>query len=302
MLPALVVLLYLPILVWVATGVVLLGTFHRSRPRVVLRLATGFLSLWALLATTALVWVLAHGGYPGLIALGRQPLALFDPQYLPLWGAGAVGALVVLSLAFFLNQLVGRGFLHLLHPTPLRWPHRLPRPAERTSLLRYPGAAPEAFSFTLLALSGPDRRLPHRHEVILVSDGLTERLTAEELEAVVAHELGHVRDLDARYLTFVRTLARAMRWDPIFALLAASLTRREEYAADDAAVALTRRPLALARALYKAAAYAGGADAPAGAAAFLGAGGRASVSETRRRIERLIALARSGTYGPPEDA
>ena len=300
--PALVALLYLPVLIWIGTGVVLLVTFRRSRPRVVLRLATGFLALWALLVTTTLVWVLANGGLPGLLALGREPLLLFDPRYLLLWGVGGVGALLVLSLAFFLNQLVGRGFLHLLHPTPLRWPHRLPRPAERISLLRYSASAPEAFSFTLVELSGPDRRLPHRHEVILVSDGLLARLTAEELEAVVAHELGHVRGLDARYLTFVRTLARAMRWDPVFAVLASSLTRREEYAADDAAVQLTRRPLALARALFKAATDADNAGVLPGATAFLGAGGSRGVSETHRRIARLIALARSGAFEPPEDA
>ncbi len=301
MLPALVALLYLPVLIWVSVGIVLLVAFRRSAPRLVLRLAATFLALWALLATTTLVWVLANGGYPALLRLVHEPLILFDLRYGMLWMAGAAGALVVFAVAFVLNQLVGRGFLHLLHPTPLRWPHRLPRPPERTSLLRYASARPEAFSFTLLALSGAGRRGPHRHEVILLSDALVARLAPEELEAAIAHELGHIRGLDARYLTFFRTLSRMMRWDPFLALLARSLTRREEYQADDEAVALTRQPLALARALFKASTLPPPVALP-GASAFLGMGGRSGAAETARRIERLIALWESGAYRTPEAA
>jgi Zn-dependent protease with chaperone function len=299
-LPALVALLYVPVVVWIATGVVLLVLYRSSRPRLVLRLAAGFLALWALLATTTLVWVLSNGGVPGLLALARQPLSLFDPRYGVLWATGAAGAVGVLTVAFLLNQLVGRGLLHLLHPTPLRWPHRLPHPAERTSLLRFGARSPEAFSFTLLGVAGPGRTRPHRHEMILISDGLLERLTAEEFEAVVAHELGHVRDLDARYLTYFRTFARMMRWDPVLAVLSAALTRREEYSADDAAIALTRRPLALARALFKASSDGGPSGFPS-VTGFLGVRGHRGISETRRRIERLIALAESGAYGPLEE-
>ncbi len=301
MLPALVALLYLPVLVWGVLGMGLLLAFRRSAPRLVLRLAATFLGLWALLATTTLVWVLANGGYPALLRLVREPLALFDPQYGMLWAVGALGALSVFGVAFLLNQLVGRGFLHLLHPTPLRWPHRLPRPRERTSLLRFPSERPEAFSFTLLELSGGGRSRPHRHEMILLSDGLVDRLTPEEVEAVVAHELGHIRGLDARYLTFLRTLSRMMRWDPVLAGLARSLTRREEYQADDEAVSLTRRPLALARALFKASTVPL-PGAPPAATGFLGSGDRAGASETVRRIERLIALWESGVYPASEDA
>ncbi len=299
MVPALVALLYLPVLVWVLTGLLLLGAFRRAAPRLVLRLAAAFLALWALLATTTLAWVLTNGGWSAMMTLLHEPLALFDPRFVLLWAVGAFGALVVFSAAFLLNQLVGRGFLHLLRPLPLDWPPRLPRPATRTSLLRYPSATAEAFSFTLLAVRGGGRRRPHRHEVILLSDELVDRLSPEELEAVVAHELGHVRGLDARYLTFVRTLARLMRWDPLLAALASSLTRREEYQADDEAVAITHRPLALARALFKASTLPTAPGRP-WASGFLGGGGRGAARETARRIERLIALAASGAYGAPE--
>ncbi|HYK92742.1 MAG TPA: hypothetical protein VEY07_01705 [Thermoplasmata archaeon] len=108
MLPALVALFYVPVLGWVSIGVVLLVAFRRSGPRFVLRLAAAFLALWALLATTTLVWVLANGGLAGVFTLFHAPFVMFDPRYSILWLVGALGVLLIFSLAFTLNQLVGR--------------------------------------------------------------------------------------------------------------------------------------------------------------------------------------------------
>jgi heat shock protein HtpX len=61
------------------------------------------------------------------------------------------------------------------------------------------------------------------HASIAVTEGLLTTLTREELQGVVAHELGHVRNLDIRLMTVVAALTgaivlladwsrRAMRW------------------------------------------------------------------------------------------
>lgn len=302
MFPPLVGLLYAPVVVWVGTGLGLLVAFRRSAPTVVLRLASVFLATWALLATTTLAWVLANGGAVAVLALLRSPLLLFEPRYAGLWVAGALGALAILALAFTLNQLVGRGFLRLLRPVPLAWPEGIPRPAATTSLLAFDSARAEAFSFTILEIGAGRRRPVGRHEIVLLSRPLLSRLTADEVEAAVAHEIGHVRGLDGRYLTFLRTLARMMRWDPMIAYLARSLTRREEYRADDEAVKLTGRPLSLARAIFKVSTLDEGGTVPAFAAGFLGSGGRASRRETLERIQRLVRMAESqaATGGPVE--
>jgi Zn-dependent protease with chaperone function len=289
----LLIALYVPVAVWVATGLGLLFAFRRSAPPVVLRLAATFLALWALLATTTLVWVLTHGGWDAIVALAQRPLSLFAPGTEVLWVEGAVGAFLVFSVAFLMNQLVGRGLLALLHPEPREWPSQLPVPGERTSFLVFPSARPEAFSFTLLESGG--RRLVRRREVILMSDGLASRLLPEEIEAVVAHELGHIRGLDSRYLTFLRTLSRMMRWDPLLAYLAYTLTRREEFRADEEAARLTKRPMALARALYKAMASPGPPTMRPGDAFLGGSGGRAR-REAVERIQRLVAMSESGRF------
>ncbi len=288
-------LFYVPVAIWVAAGVGLLVAYRKSTPRLVLRLAAFFLALWAILATTVLAWVLLNGGVPAVLALVHSPLLLFQIRWARVWLTGALGALAVFTAAFLLNQLVAHGLLRLLPVSEIPWPRDLARPASPTSLLAFDSPEAEAFSFTLLRSGVREGRWPYRHDVILVSRGLRALLTPEELEAVVAHELGHIRGLDGRYLTFVRTLARMMAWDPLLAYLARSLTTREEYRADLDAARMTHRPLALARALYKTLSLpssVGRRPFPA----LLRVSGRHGTREAYERIRRLVALAETGAY------
>ena len=124
--------------------------------------------------------------------------------------------------------------------------------------------------------------------MILVSDRLLAELEPQEWEAVLAHEVGHLQELDGRYLTFFRTLSRLMRWDPILAYFAESLTSREEYRADLDAVELTQRPRAMARALYKAAFLS--PPTTRGVPGLLGVGGRRG---RRHAMERIRAARRA---------
>lgn len=288
-------LLYLPVMVWIATGMGLLVAYRKSTPRLVLRLAAGFLALWAVLATTVLVWVLLNGGAGAVIALLHSPLLLFQGRWAFVWMTGAAGALAVFTVAFALNQLVGHGLLRVLLTTAVEWPADLPAPERPTSLLELESAAPDAFSFTLLEPGIREGRLPYRRDVIVVSRGLRTFLAPEELDAVVAHELGHIRGLDSRYLTFLRTFAHMMRWDPLLAYLSRALTTREEYRADLEAAQMTRQPMALARALFKA------MNMPESAPTrpfpgLLRLAGRHGRSEAYERIRRLVALAESGAF------
>ncbi len=129
------------------------------------------------------------------------------------------------------------------------------------------------------------------HASIAVTDGLLQMLSREELQGVVAHELGHVRNLDIRLMTVVAALVgalalladwtgRAMRFGgtrrsakrekgggnllffavwivavmlaPVVGrLLALAVSRRREYLADATGAELTRNPLGLAGALEK---------------------------------------------------
>lgn len=284
----------LPAAVWLATGVGLLIAFRRASSPVLLRLAATFVALWALLATTALVTVLSLGGWSSIGMLLTAPWQMWEPSHWAYWVLGGIGTLAILTVAFSLNQVVGRGFLYLLGPSPLMWPARLGTPPARTRLYSFRSDRLDAFSFTILG--GDWRQLVQRREVILLSEGLLDRLTPAETEAVIAHEVGHIRDLDARYVTFFRTLARMMRWDPVLAYLAWAITRREEYRADLAAARATRNPQALARALLKVLTTPASDARPAAVVALLGFGGLRGRREAHLRIRRLMELAESPEY------
>jgi len=120
-----------------------------------------------------------------------------------------------------------------------------------------------------------------KHAVVAVTDSITRLLTREELEAVVAHELSHVKYRDVRTMTmasFVAMIASLIMQNAIFlslgggrregnpwliafivsivvwvasTILLMALSRYREFAADRGSAALTRNPRALISALSK---------------------------------------------------
>ena len=67
-------------------------------------------------------------------------------------------------------------------------------------------------SGTLLAVSGA-RRLEKADDPQLfnaITEGLREKLTREELQGVMAHEIGHIRNFDIRYTMLMAVLAGAI--------------------------------------------------------------------------------------------
>ena len=289
--------LVLPLVAWLLVGVAILWAVRRAqRSPLVHRLVAVFVGLWALLATTAVSWVLLNGGVAALDGLLTAPPTIFTESAALAWAWGAAGALGVLSVAFGLNQLVGRSFLRLYRSERIPWPAELERVAGSAALYLVDLPDPDAFSYTLLGHE-PGRGF-RRRELVLLTRTLRARLTRNEEIAVLAHELGHVRELDSRYLTFLRTFSQLMRWDPVLGSVSGLLSRREELRADGNAVAVTHRPMDLARALYKAISFPDAGRPVLGAAGFLGGRGRRGRRQALERIRRLVALAEAG---PPRE-
>lgn len=127
-----------------------------------------------------------------------------------------------------------------------------------------------------------------KHAVVCVTTGLLSKLNRSELEAVVAHELSHIKNYDIRLMTVVSILIGSLSilinmayrssffrksndkednqtntiitiigfimiiFAPIIAkLIQLALSRHREYYADTSAVKLTRQPQALINALTK---------------------------------------------------
>jgi heat shock protein HtpX len=116
-----------------------------------------------------------------------------------------------------------------------------------------------------------------QHAVVCVTEGLLQLVNRSELEGVLAHELGHIKNGDILLQTVTATLAgavgmtsrmglfgasgggRGTRVNPLIAILAPlaamliqfAISRQREFGADRTGAALTGRPLDLASALQK---------------------------------------------------
>jgi Zn-dependent protease with chaperone function len=90
-----------------------------------------------------------------------------------------------------------------------------------------------------------------RRPVLVLGDDLVRRLDAAELEGVVAHELAHVRRRDNLVSAMVGAVRDLTFFVPGGGWALSHLHRERELAADQAAVAITGRPGALASGLLK---------------------------------------------------
>src|SRR5713226_1822970 len=182
-----------------------------------------------------------------------------------------------IALAMYRAQPVTREELPRAYETVERLTQRIGLPMPKIYVI--PSDSPNAFA---------TGRNPN-HASVAVTQGILSLLTDEELEGVLAHELGHVRNRDILISSIAATLAGAItylasmaRWGMMFggysrrdndrggglaailmlflAPLAATLiqlavSRAREYEADATGAHLTGNPYALASALSKLDAY-----------------------------------------------
>lgn len=119
-----------------------------------------------------------------------------------------------------------------------------------------------------------------KHAAVAVTKGLMDKLSDREIEAVLAHEIGHVKNRDTLIATMAATIAGAISWlayafyfgnernrnalsfvflfllAPLAAtLIRLAISRSRELSADRTGAALSN-PLDLASALHKISAYA----------------------------------------------
>lgn len=88
-----------------------------------------------------------------------------------------------------------------------------------------------------------------RRPALLVSPATLGCLDAEELRGALAHELAHLAHHDVR-LGWALLVARLVQaWNPVVQIVARAMAADAEQRADDRAVAVTGRPLALASGL-----------------------------------------------------
>ncbi|MGD0790419.1 MAG: zinc metalloprotease HtpX [Terriglobales bacterium] len=183
-----------------------------------------------------------------------------------------------IALATYRAQPVGRDDLPRVYNIVERLAQKVSLPMPKVYLI--PTDSPNAFA---------TGRNPN-HASVAVTQGILGLLTDDELEGVLAHELGHVRNRDILISSIAATLAGAItylasiaRWGMIFGgmrgsrddrdgggiaaiammflapfaamLIQLAVSRSREYGADDTGAHWTGNPYALASALAKIDAY-----------------------------------------------
>ncbi len=131
--------------------------------------------------------------------------------------------------------------------------------------------------------------------VVAVSPELVTSMSPAEVEAVIAHELSHLKNKDSREKGLARLAKFALAFDPIPHLVEAAVHRERELLADQSSVMYTQKPLALASALLKVhSAFQAGLPGP-GAGLFVGHKAKGLLCrypDLDRRVQLLIDMAR----------
>lgn len=124
---------------------------------------------------------------------------------------------------------------------------------------------------------------------VLLCRELVETLDPNELEAIVAHEVGHLRSKDVQLVATAGFLRDVVAWNPFAHIAYRKLARNREFEADRSAAELTGDPLSVASGLVKMCELMRGGHRRKAALAFLRPGAR-----VRGRVSALLALSDGG--------
>ena len=90
-----------------------------------------------------------------------------------------------------------------------------------------------------------------KRKMIVLSEQLMKLLDINELEAVIAHELAHLKRGPSKIKLLAATYRSIITFDPLIRLIEAAIYRESEYMADQASALVTGKPMALVSALLK---------------------------------------------------
>ena len=178
----------------------------------------------------------------GLLPLGRISLDRMLPWAVALWAAGTC-----LMLARLLAGLswVARLRRTAQAPHDPIWQRRLDRLAQRTGLS---GIRLAVLDDTGSPIGGPLAAGIWR-PIVLVPAALLARMPVEMLDALLAHELAHIRRHDYLVNLFQRVAEALLFHHPVVWWLSHRIRVEREFVADALAAEVTREPRQLARAL-----------------------------------------------------
>ncbi|MCP5021852.1 MAG: hypothetical protein GY930_08735 [bacterium] len=209
---------------------------------------------------------------------------------LGVWGIGGLFGLLCLALAWrrIVDRITGR---HELREGPLF--EKLQSISNKAGLRRTP-------RLLISKKLGSPATLGVIRPQICVPERAVSQLSADQQEAMLGHELGHVVRRDPQWFLLYRLVERVLFFQPLNRIARREIQELAEYQCDDWAVAHTENGLGLARCLTE---VAGWMVAERPAVALLPMAGRGS--QLGHRVRRLLdedsrqACARRNIWGLP---
>lgn len=168
---------------------------------------------------------------------------------IPLWPV-FFGIAAITTLIFFFQEMIPI-MTHALEAK--RSKLETERPAEDSAISRaiaqVPGDKPDIFlieddDFVLFSTTGRDA-------AVFISSGVANALNPDQLRAAVLHEIAHIMRNRKPLLLIVFFFRMMMFFNPVALLEFRKLVQEEEKICDDMAVAITKKPHALAEVLAK---------------------------------------------------
>jgi len=124
--------------------------------------------------------------------------------------------------------------------------------------------------------------------LVLIPSSCLLRLEPEELEAVLAHELAHIKQLDFLHRYVQSVMETIFYYHPMFAYISRQVSIEREHACDDLAVRVIGNPAPLATGLLKTGLLQADNELVLGSAS-------SHVSALEKRISRLVAVDRQAS-------
>lgn len=210
----------------------------KMRSRALLILTLGVPFLWLFVTSSVALCALLYEGYEYNASLTIKTV---------LGGALATTIVATVPISMLVREYVSRTFIKLLNGTTIRieWLNRC------FQLLS------TRMGLDGVALLETDNEVPlciatdGRKRAVVLSHALYELLSDDEIEAVLAHELAHIKNRDTNVKGFVSVYSCLVPVDIIMRLVEPAVHRERELLADEVSARLTRKPLALASALLK---------------------------------------------------
>jgi heat shock protein HtpX len=253
----------------------------------------GYVFGWGMAAIRG-IWAMPPAELSGLtVSWILHDLFAARPRSEALIGAGAMLAASIIWGVVMLHagaRLLS-SFAHARPADPEKAPERLLIDVVKEMAIAAGVPAPQAMVIETPALNAFAAGASPEHAIIAVTSGLLDACSRDELQGVVAHEMGHIADYDVRYATVVAGAASAvvlvshLLWGAraltlsrsggvaaraglgalvLVVMLAVSLvaplavrlvqfaiSRQREYLADATSVKLTRNPSGLIHALQR---------------------------------------------------